>query len=392
MVAHIAILLLHGALLAPSPTTRLPSGPLRPTTTVTPRAQPVRCIEGDQLDVLVRRGEEGGLGVLVDQDNTVVTVTAQPSLQVGDVIVGVDGEPCNGRGVGKCLTPGAPEYQFSIVRPSASDAAGSLERVLMQLVREASDGSQGIVCLAEDEEQAGRAETLVGNLEAAAATAGAARPDAEALGNALRSGFWRLILVSEPVLARGGLTGYGLAPFCSVRGSFQAFIDLKGEQTAQVVEVVANANLCKTNLAALKGAWKDAEAAQWADDAAGLTAVVEKYERTEYGGSPEIDAPEVLNGWACTYLSDDLRVCRLRDAADGHGVWRVYQRMPADAAQAEIGRLMDAPVAPLPRDGPPASWDDRLGGGYERGRGPAYGGGGFGGGGGGGPEPMPERM
>ena len=80
-------------------------------------------------------------------------------------------------------------------------------------------------------------------------------PSENELAFALKSGFWRLVLCSEMETAAGGLTGYGLAPYCSVLASFQAFIDLKDEQTAQVVEVVANSNLGMSNVAALKGTW-----------------------------------------------------------------------------------------------------------------------------------------
>ena len=62
--------------------------------------------------------DDGGLGVLVDQENTVVTVTGQPGLQVGDKIVGIDGDPLSGRPVGQCLKPGEPQYTFAILRPS----------------------------------------------------------------------------------------------------------------------------------------------------------------------------------------------------------------------------------------------------------------------------------
>ena len=358
------------------------------------RAAVVRCAEGESLDVAVARNPKGGLGILVDQENTVVT-TEQPLLKIGDVVVGVDGELCNRRPLAECLTPGASEYTFSILRPSAAQAADSLEKVLFNFVKEQTTNTPGILCFAgeyDDENaqrSAERAEKLVASLEESAATGGA-MPTDEVLGTALRSGFWRLLLVSDPTIARGGVTGYGLGPMCRVLGSYQAFIDIKEEQTAQVVEVIANANLGTSNVAALKGAWQlDYDAGTEVGLATSSIGVAERYERTEYGGQPEIDAPTVTNGWACTYLSRRLRVCRLREAGDGAGVWRVYAHLPADRAQDEIGRLMALPVE-RPANEPP-EWfnrDDRLGGG----------GGGFGGGGGGGygggpmPEPMPERM
>lgn len=351
------------------------------------------------MEVQVMRGDDGGLGLLVDQDNTVVTVTAQPDMQVGDVIVGVDGDTCGSRPVGQCLTPGAPQYTFSIVRPSASEAAEALERNLRALIKDSDTAkAMGVAhfSAAEDEEDASEAESaekIVLGLETAE-TGGTTVPSSEALGTALRSGFWRLILVSDEATARGGMTGYGFAPFCTVRGSFQAFIDLKGEHTAQCVEVIANANLGTCNVAAIKGVWSggeasaSAEAAEWAGAyGANLAAVLEKYDRTEYGGAADIDASSVVNSWVCTYLSDRMRVCRLRGTADGAGAWRVYERVTADAAQAEIGRLMSLPVAPPKQEGPPDWGDSRLGGGYERGLGGAYGGGY-----GDGPSPELDRM
>ena len=103
----------------------------------------------------------------------------------------------------------------------------------MQLVREASSSTPSLMCFSdtEEDEAASRADTLVRSLEKAAGDAG--RPGEEQVGETLRSGFWRLTLVSEPATAKGGLTGYGDAPFCSVLGSFQAFIDLKGTTVAR---------------------------------------------------------------------------------------------------------------------------------------------------------------
>ncbi len=96
--------------------------------------------------------------------------------------------------------------------------------MLLQLVKQASRSASEVVSFASgdaDADDAGRAETLVSQLEAAAAGGGEAGPSADAVGAALRSGFWRLRLVSDAQTAAGGLTGYGLAPFCRVLGSFQ---------------------------------------------------------------------------------------------------------------------------------------------------------------------------
>ena len=123
----------------------------------------------------VRRNSDGGLGVIVDQDNCVVSVSAQPALQPGDVIMGVDGAALASRPVGQCLTPGAPEYVFSIKRPASDKAAETQERVLLQLAADRGGitgrGDPSIVCVTafdEDEELAERLETVVASLEAAA--------------------------------------------------------------------------------------------------------------------------------------------------------------------------------------------------------------------------------
>ena len=367
-MALLASLLPFAALMSPSlrPGTGPPSRPV-----IDQRCASPQCSGRTELDVVVKRGAEGGLGVLVDQDNTVVTVTAQPSLQVGDVIVGVDGEQLRGKPVGQALTPGNAEYTFSIVRPSSAEAAQSLERVLVEIVRKSQDDRPGappkLVCLANDEEQSERAGVLIKQMEEVG------MPSENELAFALKSGFWRLVLCSEMETAAGGLTGYGLAPYCSVLASFQAFIDLKEEQTAQVVEVVANSNLGMSNVAALKGTW--------AKGGEGDSSTDETYDRKEYGGSPELDAEAVGSKSVCTYLSDRMRIVR-EGGTNKEGAWKVYVKMSANDAQMEISRLMSLPVQRDIRDA--RDWpDDRLGGGWGRG---GIGGGGYS------PEPTPDAL
>ena len=88
-------------------------------------------VASEAFDLVVSRGSDGGLGVVVDQDNVVVTVTAQPDLQVGDVIVGVDGIPLSGF-IGQALTPGAPTYTFSVKR---EDIGFQIRRRLLPLAQ-----------------------------------------------------------------------------------------------------------------------------------------------------------------------------------------------------------------------------------------------------------------
>ena len=296
-------------------------------------------------DVVVSRTPEGSLGVIVDQDNTVVEVTAQPELQPGDVIVAVDGEMLDGRAIGQVLTPGASQYTFSISRPSAGKAAESLERVLIQLARDGSASMQGLLSTKAEGIADGVAErcaSLVKQLE----TSGMA-PKPDALQASLTDGaFWRLMLTSDGKLAKAGLTGYGLAPYCAVLASFQLFKPPDAKPpTAQVVEVVANGYTGVSTTAALKGRWEAVQLGEQAE----MSGVRETYERTEYNGAPETDAPIAINEWPCTYLSDTLRVCRYKSAdgdadAEGEDLWRIYERVDGEKAQAQIGRLLELPV------------------------------------------------
>lgn len=376
---------LHAA--APRPGCAAP--PIRASATplVQVRMQEVPAeAEVERFDTVVSRNENGGLGVVVDQDNTVVTVTAQPSLKVGDVIVGVDGDELAGRPVGRALKPGAPTYTFTVARPSAADAASAassaLERALVQLSREAADRRRdkgelpyrapGVLRLDEERDgaSAARAAELVRSLEEA--EAGSPAPAlAEALG-----GFWRLVLVSDAQTAAAGLTGFGTDPFCSVIASFQAF--MAEEPTAQVVEIVQNANVRTSTVAALKGDWT----AAGAEGGAGAPRWDEMYPRLEYDGGAISGFEAEQTSWECTYLSAGLRICRAQIAgaelgADGE-VWRVYERLEPSKAKEEIGRLLELPVAakggPESMDEARADWARRSGGQF----------------GGGGASPMPE--
>ena len=192
------------------------------------------------------------------------------------------------------------------------------------------------------EEFGARAESLVASLEAASLPPASAA----ALGESLNSGFWKLVLTSSPQVAKEGVTKYGAAPYCTVLASFQAF--LPSEPTAQCVEVVANSNIGVSKTAALKGSWQPDTA-----DAAGA---VESYDRLEYDGAPTFQEEPIEARWACTYLSDTMRVVRMAPPAaaaqqelgaptrDGDGEWRVYSKMDPWKAQEEIGRLLERPV------------------------------------------------
>lgn len=101
--------------------------------------------------------------------------------------------------------------------------------------------------------------------------------------------------------------------------------------------------------------------------------------------------PAVEQRWDCTYLSSSVRVCRMRTSADGaatEGEWRVYEKMEAGKAQAEIGRLIDTPL-PKSRG---ESLDDIPDWARARSTGAAGGYGLIGGGGGPGPMAEPDSM
>lgn len=320
------------------------------------------------MEIRVQRSAEGSLGVIVDQDNTIVTVTAQPELQVGDVVVGVDGERLGARAVRQLLKPGAEEYTFMISRPTPgkASAAESLEGALKTLLRDVDNMRRndrkalfegrvhGLMHLEEGSEAAGRAASLLSSLEEAA-VAGSLVPSTEAeVSAALSSGFWKLILATDGGIAEAGLTGYGTAPYCTVVASFQAF--LPTSPSAQTVEVVVNSNVQKSTVAALKGDWQGADAGTddaraWGGLMGGLSAsVCETYDRLEFDGSPIIPSPMLVNKWSCTYLSAGLRVIRTASTdsdsgSDGHGdAWRVYERLDPGVAQEEIAKLLAAPV------------------------------------------------
>ena len=143
--------------------------------------------------------------------------------------------------------------------------------------------------------------------------------------------------------------------------------------TCQVVEVIGNTRSGAATLAALKG---DFEVT--ADGAL----VREAYTRTEYAGSTQEGAERRAQTVRTTYLGPKLRAVRVvagdLEEGGGGGV-RLYQRMDAAAAQAEIGKLLSTHVQPVDSDGdaPPGMddgpmWERRA---FDRDRGPSWGGG-----------------
>lgn len=274
-------------------------------------------------DVIVERDPvTGSLGLDVDQNNVIASNRGQSELRAGEEIVAVDGEPLGDRSIGACLAPGAPSYTFS-VRDDPVAAARSLEAVLLEMVRASDSASRKLVTL----EAAGeKAESVVAALESTRRPAGAGLADQ-------LQGFWKLVLTSDESLAAAGLSGFGDQNIgCSVVAHYVCFATKS--PSAQVVEVVANANLGSHQLAALKGEFSSD------NEAEGGPAVLEEYSRLEFAGSPQLDAPALSRRWLCTFIGERLRVCR--EDAPG-GAIHVYER--CDNAQGEIGDLLSRAVA-----------------------------------------------
>ena len=191
------------------------------------------------IEVSVRRTPEGGLGIQVDETNTVASCPGQPDLAIGDRIVAINGEQLGRRYLAEVLPPPAEFasiYLFTIERGSA-DAMDSMERRLERLTEMAS--ADTLAELAKDEVLTSKIVLLAEALEAAAEP----QPEA-AVAEALR-GFWRLAFTNGTMAE--GLTGYGTLPMCYVSGLFSAFTETKPDKpdvpTAQLVEVVADRNM-----------------------------------------------------------------------------------------------------------------------------------------------------
>ena len=195
------------------------------------------------IEVSVRRTPEGGLGVQVDETNTVASCPGQPGLAIGDRVVAVNGEKLGRRGekaefLAQLLAevlPRADEYSFTVAREAAD--ADSMERRLGRLTEMAS--ADTLAELAKNEVLTSKILLLAEALEAAAEP----RPEAEVAAALL--GFWRLAFTNGTMAE--GLTGYGSLPMCHVSGLFSAFTETKPDKpevpTAQLVEVVADRNM-----------------------------------------------------------------------------------------------------------------------------------------------------
>jgi len=332
---------------------------------------------------------QGALGIEVDGSNVVATNSGQPGLKVGDVIVAVDGEYLDGRRLGQVIKR-KDQYVFTVQR-NARAAAASLEAVLASMARSAPVSGKALTTFDDLADGLGaKAFSIVTTLEEAFAAGPPPTEEALYTSEGGLLGFWRLRLTTDAALATNGFTGFGAAPLCLLHASF-ALIQTAKEPSAQLVEVIGQQNVGQHVIAALKGGW----GVQLLSEAPRL-ALAEAYPRLEFGGSLQLDAPTLELTRLCTYLGNELRIMRgpspVRTVRTGAGEGGpggdepsakhvyLYERQSAEAAQGDIGRLLDLPV-PRPA---PTSLDDLDDVPYWARR--------SSGGGGGGPEPMPMPM
>mmetsp|Transcript_9048 Transcript_9048/g.24900 ORF Transcript_9048/g.24900 Transcript_9048/m.24900 type:complete len:352 (+) Transcript_9048:1-1056(+) len=279
-----------------------------------------------ERSVSVSRGP-GGLGIEVNSDNLIVSSTAD-GLSVGDVVTAVDDEPLAGRYVGKVLSPESSEFTFTISRDPAVSTP-LLERALLGLGTDLEQPAIEEIGAEERERVIG----VVGALEEMAA--GVAPVD---VGAAVQ-GFWKLLLGSGLPSATG-LSGMGGNAGCTFVAQWQGFSE--AEPTAQVVEIIADPLLGRHAVAALKGSLDLQDAPALSDDGerGGLALLSEHYTRLEVGGALAGNEGKSVSN-LCTYVSDQLRICRPEEA---DGEFSCFWRTTPEAAQMEIGTLSEAPV------------------------------------------------
>jgi len=149
-------------------------------------------------------------------------------------------------------------------------------------------------------------------------------------------GFWRLVFTNDVAfLKRGGASGFGGMPFCYLAAHWQCYQDKA--PTGQTVEIIADTNLGRHSIAALKGAWD--VGAQEESEAYVTRPVTEKYDRSEFGGAVQSSKPVVVDSLV-TYVGDSVRVSRQRG---GESVY-VYVRASQEEVGAQIQGWIDQSV------------------------------------------------
>ena len=149
-------------------------------------------------------------------------------------------------------------------------------------------------------------------------------------------GSWKLAAASD---AFYGVTGNAAQTYTKPLGHVQYFrkpdpMDIfSGNKDKlffmETVEVIGNALKGTTSTAAIKGGFSISPD----------LGVVESYTKKEVDGRVVGEELMDLQAWQCVYMSETMRVCRTKG-----GDYRVYDKVDADAAAAEVARLAGTAV------------------------------------------------
>jgi len=155
-------------------------------------------------------------------------------------------------------------------------------------------------------------------------------------------GTWKLLVASEnDSLREVGLSGAARKHYETVVGHYQTFSKpdpmalFSGKEDFFMIanEVFNNARDGVASQATLKGGFY---VGPMGHTSLGFS---ETYTRLEVDGAATGEGSPLINSWDCTFLSDTLRVCRAQS-----GAMRVYEKVEADAANAELSSLRNAAV------------------------------------------------
>ena len=166
----------------------------------------------------------------------------------------------------------------------------------------------------------------------------ASAPNDAASLKAQLMGSWKLMFTSDAdSVATTGLSGFAGEQHTFVEGHFQKFIKpdpmdifnggVKDKFYMETFEVISDVFKGSTTLAALKGGYYVGELSSMP------LGVLETYTRRELEGTSVGDG-ELRNGWACTYVTETIRVCK----AD-NGSYRVYDKVDDAALHDGVASL-----------------------------------------------------
>ena len=153
-------------------------------------------------------------------------------------------------------------------------------------------------------------------------------------------GSWKLMIAEDDdTLNRVGVSGAASKSFESVAGHFQTFskadpMDVltgnANKPLMETCEVVRNAKAGTMSVVAVRGGFQVGANSLLGSD----LGVVEYYTRRDLDGA-ETEVDDVApNRWACAFVSDTLRICKLES-----GKVRVYGKVKASAMQEQLERL-----------------------------------------------------